>query len=186
MHDSPFCLAHRANPSLVALAAAGIVPPPGMPTTPLGQDSFPLPALRPPSPPFQQRTAASPAWALVASPSRFPLHPLPRRPATTRPQPLPRSGVLYSSAPVLQLQQQQEESATAEEDCVLAEASHVATVSMDDTLDMGLNADADADTSSVGAMDVESTASRPLRRGSCTRATSRVPTPSTTGARRRA
>ncbi|EKM60392.1 uncharacterized protein PHACADRAFT_82113 [Phanerochaete carnosa HHB-10118-sp] len=49
---------HRAHPSIVQLAAAGILPPQGMPVTPLGQARFPNPMV-PPSPlppPFVPRS----------------------------------------------------------------------------------------------------------------------------------
>ena len=66
---------HRAHPSVAQLAAAGILPPPGMPMTPLGQVGFPGPML-PPQPfvPRSKRTQSvstgGPPKAVLGGPQR--------------------------------------------------------------------------------------------------------------------
>ncbi|KAI0693660.1 hypothetical protein BC835DRAFT_1352949 [Cytidiella melzeri] len=65
---------HRAHPSVVHLAAAGILPPPGMPLTPLGQVGFPAPMLPPPFIPKSKRTQSmstgGPPKAVLGGPQR--------------------------------------------------------------------------------------------------------------------
>ena len=64
---------HRQHPS-VALAAAGILPPPGMPMTPLGQMGFPPTVLPPPFVPRSKRTQSvstgGPPKAVLGGPQR--------------------------------------------------------------------------------------------------------------------
>lgn len=67
---------HRAHPSIVQLAAAGILPPQGMPITPLGQVGFPNPMVPPPQPfvPRSKRTQSvatgGPPKAILGGPQR--------------------------------------------------------------------------------------------------------------------
>ncbi|KAI0089817.1 hypothetical protein BDY19DRAFT_889029 [Irpex rosettiformis] len=65
---------HRAHPSVVQLAAAGILPPPGMPMTPLGQVGFPPAMLPPPFVPKSKRTQSistgGPPKAVLGGPQR--------------------------------------------------------------------------------------------------------------------
>lgn len=65
---------HRAHPSVVQLAAAGILPPHGMPITPLGQVGFPAPMLPPPFIPKSKRTQSvstgGPPKAVLGGPQR--------------------------------------------------------------------------------------------------------------------
>lgn len=65
---------HRAHPSMAQLAAAGILPPPGMPITPLGQVGFPAPMLPAPFVPRSKRTQSistgGPPKAVLGGPQR--------------------------------------------------------------------------------------------------------------------
>lgn len=65
---------HRAHPSVAQLAAAGILPPPGMPMTPLGQVGFPAPMLAPSFVPRNKRTQSistgGPPKAVLGGPQR--------------------------------------------------------------------------------------------------------------------
>ena len=65
---------HRAHPSVVQLAAAGILPPPGMPMTPLGPVGFPNPVLAPPFVPKSKRSQSvstgGPPKAVLGGPQR--------------------------------------------------------------------------------------------------------------------
>ena len=81
---------HRSHPSVMQLAAAGILPPPGMPMTPLGQGGFPqpmVPGLAPFAPPFVPRSKRSasvsvggPPKAVLGGPQRK-VSPMPATPA---------------------------------------------------------------------------------------------------------
>ncbi|EJF58554.1 hypothetical protein DICSQDRAFT_149052 [Dichomitus squalens LYAD-421 SS1] len=81
---------HRSHPSVMQLAAAGILPPPGMPMTPLGQGVFPqpmVPGLAPFAPPFVPRSKRSasmsvggPPKAVLGGPQRK-VSPMPATPA---------------------------------------------------------------------------------------------------------
>lgn len=62
---------HRSHPSVMQLAAAGILPPPGMPMTPLGQAGFPqpmVPGLAPYAPPFVPRSKRSASMSVGGPP----------------------------------------------------------------------------------------------------------------------
>ncbi|KAI0369968.1 hypothetical protein BV20DRAFT_967326 [Pilatotrama ljubarskyi] len=62
---------HRSHPSVIQLAAAGIMPPPGMPMTPLGQNGFPspmVPGLAPFAPPFVPRSKRSASMSVGGPP----------------------------------------------------------------------------------------------------------------------
>lgn len=82
---------HRSHPSVMQLAAAGILPPPGVPMTPLGQAGFPQPVgLAPFAPPFVPRSKRSasmsvggPPKAVLGGPQRkvSPLPPVSATPA---------------------------------------------------------------------------------------------------------
>lgn len=68
---------HRAHPSIAQLAAAGILPPQGMPVTPLGQVGFPNPMVPPPPQPFVPRSkrtqsvaTGGPPKAVLGGPQR--------------------------------------------------------------------------------------------------------------------
>ena len=69
---------HRSHPSVAQLAAAGILPPPGMPMTPLGQgfnpQLFGIPAFPPPFVPRSKRTTSmsvgGPPKAVLGGPQR--------------------------------------------------------------------------------------------------------------------
>ena len=65
---------HRPHPSIVQLAAAGILPPAGMPMTPLGQVGFPQPMMPPPFIPKSKRTRSistgGPPKAVLGGPQR--------------------------------------------------------------------------------------------------------------------
>ncbi|KAI0668722.1 hypothetical protein C8Q78DRAFT_979228 [Trametes maxima] len=83
---------HRSHPSVMQLAAAGIIPPPGMPMTPLGQTGFPqplVPGLAPFAQPFVPRSKRSasmsvggPPKAVLGGPQRK-VSPLPPAAAAT-------------------------------------------------------------------------------------------------------
>ncbi|OSD05616.1 hypothetical protein PYCCODRAFT_1450275 [Trametes coccinea BRFM310] len=83
---------HRSHPSVMQLAAAGILPPPGMPMTPLGQNGFPqpmVPGLAPFAPPFVPRSKRSasvsvggPPKAVLGGPQRK-VSPIPPSTAAT-------------------------------------------------------------------------------------------------------
>ncbi|KAI0327259.1 hypothetical protein GY45DRAFT_1437070 [Cubamyces sp. BRFM 1775] len=83
---------HRSHPSVMQLAAAGILPPPGMPMTPLGQNGFPppmVPGLAPFAPPFVPRSKRSasvsvggPPKAVLGGPQRK-VSPIPPSSAAT-------------------------------------------------------------------------------------------------------
>ncbi|KAI1785421.1 hypothetical protein LXA43DRAFT_899881 [Ganoderma leucocontextum] len=104
---------HRSHPSVMQLAAAGILPPPGMPMTPLGQmpmtpfgqmpmtplgQGFPqqmVPGLTPFPPPFVPRSKRSasmsvggPPKAVLGGPQRK-VSPMPSTPAAPAPAPAP-------------------------------------------------------------------------------------------------
>ncbi|GJE94258.1 hypothetical protein PsYK624_104270 [Phanerochaete sordida] len=78
MRPGPGMHHHRAQPSMAQLAAAGILPPPGMPMTPLGQVGFPNPMVPPPPPqPFVPRSkrtqsvaTGGPPKAVLGGPQR--------------------------------------------------------------------------------------------------------------------
>lgn len=84
---------HRAHPSVAQLAAAGILPPPGMPMTPLGQVGFPNPMM-PPQPfvPRSKRTQSvstgGPPKAVLGGPQRK-VSPMPP-PTVAPPAPAPK------------------------------------------------------------------------------------------------
>lgn len=90
---------HRSHPSVMQLAAAGILPPPGMPITPLGQAGFPqpmVPGLAPFAPPFVPRSKRSasvsvggPPKAVLGGPQRK-VSPMPATPAVVATQPAPQ------------------------------------------------------------------------------------------------
>ncbi|KAI0820637.1 hypothetical protein BC628DRAFT_1422801 [Trametes gibbosa] len=90
---------HRSHPSVMQLAAAGIIPPHGMPMTPLGQNGFPpqmLPGLAPFAPPFVPRSKRSasmsvggPPKAVLGGPQRK-VSPMPPPVAATPVAPPPR------------------------------------------------------------------------------------------------
>ncbi|RPD68760.1 hypothetical protein L226DRAFT_540402 [Lentinus tigrinus ALCF2SS1-7] len=87
---------HRSHPSVMQLAAAGILPPPGIPMTPLGQAGFPqpmVPGLAPFAPPFVPRSKRSasmsvggPPKAVLGGPQRK-VSPMPATPAAAAAQP---------------------------------------------------------------------------------------------------
>lgn len=97
---------HRSQPSVMQLAAAGILPPPGMPMTPLGQAGFPqpmVPGLGPFAPPFVPRSKRSasmsvggPPKAVLGGPQRK-VSPMPATPAAAAavvPAPKPKKVVV--------------------------------------------------------------------------------------------
>ncbi|KAI0638793.1 hypothetical protein C8Q77DRAFT_1183752 [Trametes polyzona] len=62
---------HRSHPSMMQLAAAGILPPTGVPMTPLGQTGFPsplVPGLAPFAPPFVPRSKRSASMSVGGPP----------------------------------------------------------------------------------------------------------------------
>lgn len=87
----PRPIMHRAHPSVVQLAAAGILPP-GVPMTPLGQVGFPAPMLPPPFVPRSKRTQSvstgGPPKAVLGGPQR-----------KVSPLPPPVAAVVAATAP---------------------------------------------------------------------------------------
>lgn len=102
---------HRSHPSVMQLAAAGIIPPPGMPMTPLGHQGMPMtplgqngfppqmaPGLAPFAPPFVPRSKRSasmsvggPPKAVLGGPQRKVSPMPPAAPATpVAPAPAPK------------------------------------------------------------------------------------------------
>ena len=95
---------HRAHPSVAQLAAAGILPPPGMPMTPLGQFGFPSPML-PPQPfvPRSKRTQSvstgGPPKAVLGGPQRK-VSPMPApAPAPAAAAPAPKAKKVIVNLP---------------------------------------------------------------------------------------